>query len=139
MISPIKFKSNIVDNLEYKLSDDVIPHEKTKTIRNTISNDFISSKDFNEIDQHLNLNKETQKLKSKKLNFQYKSKYRILLDKYRKNRREFKQVKHSYNKIKKINQFLKYKSFFENVKQNSINSSKNSINKIFLSLLALIQ
>ena len=120
-------KLNIVDSSHYKQSDDATTTEKTNIIKNTVSNEFISSKDYNEFNKNIKIKEETfilnTKQNSKKSNVNNKTKYKILLDKFRKNKRDLKETKYSYNKLRKINKFLKYKSYFEFGKQISINSS----------------
>lgn len=63
-ISPINVKSSIIDSLEYKLSEGTT-NEKTKIVKTTINNDFISSieKDFEEINQNTKIE---QKIKRNK-------------------------------------------------------------------------
>ncbi len=137
ILSPIQIKSNIVDTLEYKLSEEVYPIEKVqRNNTNTNFNSSIEKEYFHDIDKIIN-NKDIVKKENdfqgnrnqkKNLN---KSKYFTLLNKYRKKRRELKEKKNSLNKLRKINQFLKYKNYFELVKQVSTNSNSNqNINSI---------
>ena len=51
-------KLNIVDSSHYKQSDDATTIEKTNIIKNTVSNEFISSKDYNEINKNIKIKKE---------------------------------------------------------------------------------
>ena len=108
-------KLNIVDSSHYKQSDDATTTEKTNIIKNTVSNEFISSKDYNEFNKNIKIKEETfilnTKQNSKKSNVNNKTKYKILLDKFRKNTRDLKETNYSYNKLRKINKFLKYKRF----------------------------
>ncbi len=125
-------KSNIVDTLEYKLSEEIYPIDKVqRTNTNTNFNCSLEKDYFHDTDKNTNNNKEIVNKENdingninekKKMN---KSKYYTLLNKYRKKRRELKEKKNSLNKLRKINQFLKYKNYFELVKQVSTNSNSN--------------